>query len=256
MILRNANRILELLDGSPYDFIVNHREKDLARMESFVHRTFNSDDLIYFVTALKHIYRNKGGLEHVFNKHKTADSLQPAIHELHKIFFELPHLKRTERHVSDPFKGSSAKKLNMLMRYENDRSLLIKYKMNLNRHWFDWQSMEFTWESSIWFIMVYRVLTGENVLTDEHVQVIKDMWGFNRSKRAFNIPQEDGRIKVVESEEEGIHSATLNGKPISRTWLSQKEITDGGILIFEMGPEPNKKWGTKPEDAPPSMSKK
>jgi putative alpha-1,2-mannosidase len=53
-----------------------------------------------------------------------------------------------------------------------------------------------------------------------------------------------------------IQSATLNSKPISRTWLTQKEITDGGILIFEMGPVPNKTWGTKPEDAPPSMSKK
>jgi predicted alpha-1,2-mannosidase len=53
-----------------------------------------------------------------------------------------------------------------------------------------------------------------------------------------------------------IQSATLNGKPFSKTWLSQREITDGGTLIFEMGPEPNKKWGSKPEDAPPSMSKK
>jgi putative alpha-1,2-mannosidase len=53
-----------------------------------------------------------------------------------------------------------------------------------------------------------------------------------------------------------IQSASINGKPITRTWLTQKEITDGGILLFEMGPEPNKKWGTKPEDAPPSMSKR
>jgi predicted alpha-1,2-mannosidase len=53
-----------------------------------------------------------------------------------------------------------------------------------------------------------------------------------------------------------IQSATLNGKSITRTWISQKEITDGGILIFDMGPEPNKKWGIKQEDAPPSMSKK
>jgi putative alpha-1,2-mannosidase len=52
-----------------------------------------------------------------------------------------------------------------------------------------------------------------------------------------------------------IQSAKLNGKSITRTWITQKEITDGGELIFEMGPEPNKKWGTKPEDAPPSMSK-
>ncbi|MCU0461530.1 MAG: TIGR02757 family protein [Bacteroidales bacterium] len=123
MILRNANRIMELLDGSPYDFIVNHRGKDLAGMESFVHRTFNSDDLIYFVTTLKHIYRNKGGLEPVFNKHKTADSLQPAIHKLHEIFFELPHNKNTERHLSDPFKGSAAKKINMFLRWmvRNDK---------------------------------------------------------------------------------------------------------------------------------------
>ena len=53
-----------------------------------------------------------------------------------------------------------------------------------------------------------------------------------------------------------IQSVTLNGKSITRTWITQNEITDGGTLVFEMGPEPNKKWGTKPEDAPPSMSKK
>ena len=52
-----------------------------------------------------------------------------------------------------------------------------------------------------------------------------------------------------------IQSATLNGKPMSKTWLSQKEITDGGTLVFKMGAEPNKKWGSKPEDAPPSMSR-
>ncbi|MFA5327911.1 MAG: GH92 family glycosyl hydrolase [Prolixibacteraceae bacterium] len=52
-----------------------------------------------------------------------------------------------------------------------------------------------------------------------------------------------------------IQSASLNGKPIDRTWISQKEITDGGTVSFVMGPEPNKKWGSKPGDAPPSMSK-
>jgi uncharacterized protein (TIGR02757 family) len=36
---------------------------------------------------------------------------------LHKIFFELPHDKRTEKHVSDPYKGSSAKKINMYLRW-------------------------------------------------------------------------------------------------------------------------------------------
>jgi len=117
MILRNASRMMEMLDDSPYDFIMNHDEHDMERLEGFVHRTFNSTDLIYFLRALQNIYRNKGGLETIFTSHMTPESLQPAIHELYSIFFELPHPKRTERHVSDTFKGSAAKKINMYLRW-------------------------------------------------------------------------------------------------------------------------------------------
>lgn len=117
MILRNADRLMNLMDDSPFDFVRNHRESDLERMYKFVHRTFNSEDLIYFIHGLRHIYLNKGGLENIFEMHKTDHSLQPAIHELTKIFFELPHNKRTEKHVSDPFKGSAAKKINMFLRW-------------------------------------------------------------------------------------------------------------------------------------------
>jgi len=117
MILRNANRMMELLDHSPYDFILNSSNNEFQTVERFVHRTFNSADLSYFLKALQHIYKNKGGLEVIFRTYQTIDSLQPAIHELHKIFFELPHDKKTERHVSDPFKGSAAKKINMFLRW-------------------------------------------------------------------------------------------------------------------------------------------
>jgi uncharacterized protein (TIGR02757 family) len=117
MILRNANRMMELMGNSPYDFVLNHNDIHLERLKGFVHRTFNSVDLIYFLKALRHIYLNKGGLETIFNTFQAPDLLQPAIHEFHRIFFELPHEKRTERHVSDPFKGSAAKKLNMYLRW-------------------------------------------------------------------------------------------------------------------------------------------
>ncbi len=117
MILRNANRMMELLDDSPYEFIMNFGEDDIGRMEGFVHRTFNSTDMTFFLKALQNIYRHKGGLETIFRLHMTANSLQPAIHELHKVFFELPHQKRTERHVSDTRKGSAAKKMNMYLRW-------------------------------------------------------------------------------------------------------------------------------------------
>ncbi|HOW39347.1 MAG TPA: TIGR02757 family protein [Bacteroidales bacterium] len=117
MILRNANRMMELLDHSPYEFIMHSSIDEIEMIERFVHRTFNSTDLIYFLKALQNIYKHKGGLETIFKTYQTSDSLQPAIHHFHLIFFELPHEKRTERQVSDPFKGSAAKKLNMYLRW-------------------------------------------------------------------------------------------------------------------------------------------
>ncbi|MFV8326138.1 glycoside hydrolase domain-containing protein [Flavobacterium sp. ZS1P14] len=40
-----------------------------------------------------------------------------------------------------------------------------------------------------------------------------------------------------------IHSATLNGEPLDRNWLTQEEITKGGTLIIKTSAEPNKEWG-------------
>ncbi|MFN8240326.1 MAG: TIGR02757 family protein [Bacteroidales bacterium] len=117
MILRNANRMMELLEHSPFEFIMNSSKDELALLGKFVHRTFNTTDLVCFVSALQNIYSTKGGMEEIFNRYKTDVSLQPAIHEFHRIFFEIHHEKRTERHVSDPFKGSAAKKINMFLRW-------------------------------------------------------------------------------------------------------------------------------------------
>ncbi len=47
---------------------------------------YNAGDLIYFIRALQNIYRNKGGMENIFNEYKTKDSLQSAIHEFYKVF--------------------------------------------------------------------------------------------------------------------------------------------------------------------------
>jgi len=49
-----------------------------------------------------------------------------------------------------------------------------------------------------------------------------------------------------------IQSATLDGRPLDKPWFYQRELVDGGTLVLEMGPEPNKAWGSAPESAPPS----
>ncbi|MDX1362928.1 MAG: TIGR02757 family protein [Arenibacter latericius] len=116
-IIKNAERMMEMMGSSPHDFILNHQETDLDRFQDFVHRTFNSEDLTYFVRSLKNIYINHRGLESVFNKHSEPDSLQTAISQFKSVFFELPHQARTTKHVSDPLKGSAAKRINMFLRW-------------------------------------------------------------------------------------------------------------------------------------------
>lgn len=117
MITKNGHRMMDLLGNSPYDFVMSHDDYQLERLEGFVHRTFNSDDFKFFIKALQNIYSNHNGLEAVFMKHQTVNSLQPAIHAFNEIFFEIPHLTRTKKHVADPNKGSVAKRINMCLRW-------------------------------------------------------------------------------------------------------------------------------------------
>ncbi|NAY91049.1 TIGR02757 family protein [Muricauda sp. JGD-17] len=116
-IIKNASHLMELLDQAPHDFVLNHSKKDLKKLETFVHRTFNGMDLGYFVTSIQNIYVNHGGLETLFTKNQEDKSLQPAISKFKSVFFELPHNSRTTKHVSDPSKGSAAKRINMYLRW-------------------------------------------------------------------------------------------------------------------------------------------
>ena len=114
-ILKSGSLMMKLMDHSPFDFIINHQKSDLSKFKVFVHRTFNSKDMSYFISALQNIYLNHSGLENLFSSPK--DSLQNNIHNFKSVFFELEHHKRIEKHVSDPIKGSAAKRINMFLRW-------------------------------------------------------------------------------------------------------------------------------------------
>ncbi len=70
---------------------------------------------------------------------------------------------------------------------------------------------------------------------------------------------ESGQTLSIEARNHGpaniyVQSLTLNGKPLSRTWIDHKELTAGGHLVFTMTSQPNLKRGIRPEDRPYSMS--
>ncbi len=76
----------------------------------------------------------------------------------------------------------------------------------------------------------------------------------------LTIRPEDGNsftIKANNASQENIYiqSATLNGTPYTRNYLSHEDIVRGGTLEFVMGPDPNPSWGSREEDLPPNLMK-
>ncbi|HBH25559.1 MAG TPA: TIGR02757 family protein [Cytophagales bacterium] len=116
-IINNARRMMSLMDDDPYQFVLHHKRSDLIPLKTFVHRTFNGEDFIQFVKSLQHLYITYKGLEPLFKRHATNEHLQVSIHKFKQYFFEVPHLQRSTKHVSDPLNNSAAKRINMFLRW-------------------------------------------------------------------------------------------------------------------------------------------
>jgi uncharacterized protein (TIGR02757 family) len=116
-IIRNAKKLLEMMDSSPLDFILNAGEKDMKGFLQFSHRTFNGTDTLYFINSLQNIYLNYGGLEKAFSDGGKIRNAKEMILHFRNIFFEIPFPVRTSKHIANPAKGFSAKRLNMFLRW-------------------------------------------------------------------------------------------------------------------------------------------
>jgi uncharacterized protein (TIGR02757 family) len=118
LILRSSRLMLELMDNSPYEFVMTADEKELLRFTQFVHRTFNGMDCIYFIRGLRHIYSNYASMEDaVVEGMKTSGSVKEGLSNLRLIFFSLPHETRNEKHFADVMGGAAGKRLNMFLRW-------------------------------------------------------------------------------------------------------------------------------------------
>lgn len=58
--------------------------------------------------------------------------------------------------------------------------------------------------------------------------------------------------KNCSDENKYIQSATLNGKPLLRPWLTHEDVKNGATLVLVMGERPNKEWGASTDAVPPS----
>tara|TARA_B100000768_G_C11222753_1_gene351329 strand:- start:61 stop:834 length:774 start_codon:yes stop_codon:yes gene_type:complete len=115
-IIKNSFKMMDLLDNSPHDYIINSTEKEINKL-SIKHRTFNEIDFRYFIKRLKVIYNDFGNLENIFFDTIKDNSIHNSIHCFKSLFFQKDYPLRTTKHISDPIKGSACKRINMFLRW-------------------------------------------------------------------------------------------------------------------------------------------
>ncbi len=119
-IINKCKELIELMDGAPHDFMLNHQEKDRQRFLAFKHRTFQATDTLYFLTFFQQYYQQHDSLEIAFSQHLQPNDvhIENALKGFHNHFFSLsdaPH--RTKKHIATPARKSSCKRLNMFLRW-------------------------------------------------------------------------------------------------------------------------------------------
>ncbi|MFO8087386.1 MAG: TIGR02757 family protein [Bacteroidales bacterium] len=118
-ILNKSHELLERMNMEPYTFVVNADQGALNAFKYFKHRTFNETDIHYIVLSLQHIYRGNKNLGQYFSNlfQQSNRNMAETLSVFKAEFFRHPHQKRTEKHIGDPLKGSTAKRLNMFLRW-------------------------------------------------------------------------------------------------------------------------------------------
>jgi len=116
-IIRNADRLFQLMENSPHEYLLNSSNEDHERFSSFVHRTFNGIDCMFFISRLSQLYSHHGGLEHTLGTAVKESGTVQGISEFKALFFSTKHEQRSQKHLADPMRGSSAKRINMFLRW-------------------------------------------------------------------------------------------------------------------------------------------
>lgn len=142
-IINKCRELIALMDGAPYDFIINHQETDLKKLLQFKHRTFNDIDTLYFISFFKYHYSQHQSLESAFIPNKTpqnpfvilsdsegssqsnisanaklSEPIEKYLNHFRDCFFSLPdYPNRTKKHISSPSQKSTCKRLNMFLRW-------------------------------------------------------------------------------------------------------------------------------------------
>jgi uncharacterized protein (TIGR02757 family) len=118
-IISKSTELLARMDMCPHAFCLRASPAELKKLLDFKHRTFNTDDLLYFVEFFRNHYSTHQSLESAFTigLDPTDITIEKGLIHFQDYFFEQPHLPRTRKHITSPALGSACKRLNMYLRW-------------------------------------------------------------------------------------------------------------------------------------------
>lgn len=116
-IIKSAEKMLEIMGNAPYDFVLNHSERDLKLIQDkSIHRTFNGEDFTYFIKQFNRVYSENESLENLFGLNDSETSFLHSVERFRSSFLGTEK-HRSHKHVSSPYKNSSTKRIIMFLRW-------------------------------------------------------------------------------------------------------------------------------------------
>ncbi|TXC78662.1 TIGR02757 family protein [Luteibaculum oceani] len=114
-IIKNAQKWVEALDGTPYQYLMHAKPQEFNHLDRFVHRTMNGIDAIFITERLSRLIKMHGSIDRFLMQ--FPGGAKEKLVGLHHFFVFEQTLPRTAKHIANPSKGSAAKRLNMYFRW-------------------------------------------------------------------------------------------------------------------------------------------
>jgi uncharacterized protein (TIGR02757 family) len=120
-IIQSAYRWMQLMDFSPFEFVMQHAPADLKKIKRFYYRTFQPDDAVFFIRLMRRAYEEFGSLENVFFPKGKNKRVEDGLRNFRKFFLSCQPPPRTRKHFPDIDKGATAKRMCMYFRWMTRR---------------------------------------------------------------------------------------------------------------------------------------
>ncbi len=121
IVIAKVDDLFQRMGYRPTEFIIRFSDSDAALFDDFKHRTFKPIDIYWLIKILQSILQQFGDFESFWKDcyQQAHQENRELIAVFHQRFFEVyPETpQRTRKHISNPEKNSSAKRLYMYLRW-------------------------------------------------------------------------------------------------------------------------------------------